>query len=224
MAALAGTILVFARTDFLPRRYQCLWVLLFSASGSDYLFSKGAGGTRRSKNACEEETVSYFAPAKTGREKTTGNGAAGEVRPSETSTARTSGDSVSTLGPGIIITGNIICEGSTQIFGRVTGDIVAMQIVIGDGACVEGNLTALEVAIHGTFKGTVRANNVRLKGAAAVEGEIFSKSLAVEENVQFEGMSRKLDKPIETSAIAQRPTVKTIAASAATGSAPAAAA
>ncbi|HEY1746279.1 MAG TPA: polymer-forming cytoskeletal protein [Xanthobacteraceae bacterium] len=153
--------------------------------------------------------MSYFTPAKTGREKTAGNGAAGDVRPSGTSMAKTSTDSISTLGPGIVITGNIICEGSTQIFGRVTGDIQASQIVIGDGARVEGNITAPEVAIHGTFKGTIRGNNVRLKGSAAVEGEIYSKSLAVEENVQFEGVSRKLDKPIDSSAIAQTPTVKT---------------
>jgi cytoskeletal protein CcmA (bactofilin family) len=154
--------------------------------------------------------LSYFNAAKTGREKTPGNGAAGEVRPSEISTARSSFDSISTLGPGIVITGNIICEGSTQIFGQVTGDIQAAQIVIGDGARVEGNLTALEVAINGTFKGTIRGNNVKLKGTASVEGEIFSKSLTVEENVQFEGMSRKLDKPIDLPAITQAATVKSL--------------
>ena len=168
--------------------------------------------------------MSYFSTAKTGRDKTGENGGAAEVRPIDPATAKASTDSVSTLGPGIVITGNIICEGSTQIFGRVTGDIQAGQIVIGDGARVEGNLTALEVAIHGAFKGTIHGNNVRLKGAATVEGEIFSKSLAVEENVQFEGMSRKLDKPIETSAIAQKPAVKTDIASATTGPKTAAAA
>ena len=167
--------------------------------------------------------MSYFAAAKTGREKTPGNGAAPDVRPSETSPARTSSDSVSTLGPGIVITGDIICEGSTQIFGRVTGDIQATQIVIGDGARVEGNLTALEVAIHGAFKGTVRSNNVRLKGTATVEGEVFSKSLAVEENVQFEGVSRKLDKPIDQAAIAQRPAVKSVGGTTTTARAAAAA-
>jgi cytoskeletal protein CcmA (bactofilin family) len=152
--------------------------------------------------------LSYFTAAKAGREKTTGSGAVGEVRPKEPSTARASFDSVSTLGPGIVIVGNIICDGATQIFGQVTGDIQAAQIVIGDGARVEGNLIALEVAINGTFKGTIRGNNVKLKGTASVEGEIFSKSLSVEENVQFEGMSRKLDKPIDLAAITQAATVK----------------
>ena len=161
--------------------------------------------------------MSYFTPAKAGREKTMGNGAAGEVRPSDTSTARSSFDSISTLGPGIVITGNIICEGSTQIFGHVTGDIQAAQIVIGDGARVEGNLTALDVAINGTFKGTIRGNSVKLKGTAIVEGEIVSKSLTVEENVQFEGMSRKLDKPLDLPAIAQTATVKTVVNGSKTG-------
>ena len=103
-------------------------------------------------------------------------------------------------------------------------DDYAAQIVIGDGARVEGNLTALEVAIHGAFKGTVHGNTVRLKGAATVEGEIFSKSLAVEENVQFEGVSRKLEKPIDSSAIARTPTVKPVAGATTTGPAAAAAA
>lgn len=167
--------------------------------------------------------MSYFTAAKAGREKTTGNGAVGEVRPGETSTAQASFDSISTLGPGIVITGNIICDGATQIFGQVTGDIQAAQIVIGDGARVEGNLVALEVAINGTFKGTVRGNNVKLRGTARVEGEIFSKSLAVEENVQFEGMSRKLEKPIDAAAIAQPATVKTVATPATAASTAAAA-
>jgi cytoskeletal protein CcmA (bactofilin family) len=165
-----------------------------------YTFVSEAGAHAPAVMRRWEETLNYFAAGKPGREKTAGNGA--DTRPIETSTARSSFESVSTLGPGIVITGNIICEGSTQIFGSVTGDIQAAQIVIGDGARVEGNLTALEVAINGTFKGTIRANN------AVVDGEIFSKSLTVEENVQFEGMSRKLDKSLDQPAITQTATVK----------------
>jgi cytoskeletal protein CcmA (bactofilin family) len=147
--------------------------------------------------------LSYFTQTKTGRDKAPLNGSGGEVRVGEVATARSSTDTISTLGPGIVITGNIVCEGTAQIFGRVIGDIQAAQIVIGDGARVEGNMTALEVAINGAFKGTIRGNNVKLKGTAAMEGEIFSKSLTVEENVQFEGVSRRLEKPIELPSITQ---------------------
>lgn len=103
----------------------------------------------------------------------------------------------------MLITGNIVCEGTAQIFGRLIGDIQAVEIIIGEGARVEGYITAHEIAIQGAFKGTVHGHNVLLKGNAAVDGEIYGKSLTVEENVLFEGLSRRLDKSIELPSCAQ---------------------
>lgn len=103
----------------------------------------------------------------------------------------------------MLITGNIVCEGAARIFGRVIGDVQAVEVVIGEGARVEGNITAHEIAIEGAFKGIVRGHSVRLKGNASVDGEIYSKSLTVEENVLFEGVSRRLDKSIELPSCAQ---------------------
>ncbi|HEX3858533.1 MAG TPA: polymer-forming cytoskeletal protein [Pseudolabrys sp.] len=106
-------------------------------------------------------------------------------------------DAVSTLGRGMLVTGNIVCDGTLQIHGRVMGDIHAAQLVICEGAQVEGKVVAQEAVVHGGFKGTIHGNSVRLQGSAMVDGEIFNKSLTVEENVQFEGMSRRLDKPVD---------------------------
>jgi cytoskeletal protein CcmA (bactofilin family) len=145
--------------------------------------------------AGQERHVSYFSQTKTGRDGSGHNKTGGEDRPGEAAAVgKNSIDTVSTLGPGMLITGNIVSEGTSQIFGRVIGDIHAVQILIGDGAQVEGNIPAHEVGITGAFKGTIRGDNVRLKGAK-VEGEVFSKSLTVEENVQFEGISRRPQKP-----------------------------
>ena len=152
--------------------------------------------------------MGYFSQNKTqdkaSRDANHVNGAGGEARTSAGATAmQKPADVVSTLGPDMTITGNIICEGSAQILGRVIGDIQAAQIAVCDGAQVEGNIAAHDVAINGSFKGTIRGHNVKLRGAARVDGEIFSKSLTVEENVQFEGISRRLDKPIELQAASQ---------------------
>jgi cytoskeletal protein CcmA (bactofilin family) len=153
--------------------------------------------------------VSYFSQPKTGREKSGGTGtevSSGTTAPvvaQRPAAALKANDMVSTFGPGTLITGNIVCDGAAEIFGHVIGDIQAAQVAVGDGARVEGNITANDIAINGTFKGTIRGQNVKLKGAAAVDGEIFSKSLTVEENVQFEGLSRRLDKPIELTSSAQ---------------------
>jgi cytoskeletal protein CcmA (bactofilin family) len=160
----------------------------------------------------QESKVGYFSQGKGEHDKIAVNGTSAGNGKSEDAAvvkslvknmAKPKADSTSTLGSGMLITGNIVCEGAAQIFGRVVGDIQAVEVIIGEGAKVEGNITALEIAINGAFKGTIRGNNVRLKGAAAVDGEIFSKSLTVEENVLFEGLSRRLDKPIELPTCAQ---------------------
>lgn len=103
---------------------------------------------------------------------------------------------VSTLGHGMTITGNIVCTGSLHVFGKVIGDIHAAQLVICEGAKVEGKIVAPELVVQGEFRGTINGNNVKLQGTAVVDGEIFNKSLAIEQNALFEGVARRLDKPV----------------------------
>jgi cytoskeletal protein CcmA (bactofilin family) len=53
------------------------------------------------------------------------------------------------------------------------------------------------------FKGVIHSNSVKLQGTAVVEGEIYSKSLTIEHQAQFEGVSRRLDKPVDAPSSAQ---------------------
>jgi cytoskeletal protein CcmA (bactofilin family) len=141
----------------------------------------------------ERETAS--AAARNGATETTSmNGSARASRP----TAETG----SKLGAGMVITGNIMCDGALQIYGHVLGDIHATTISIGEGAHVEGNVVAQDTVIDGFFKGTIHSNSVKLHGNAVVEGEIFNKSLNIQENAQFEGVSRRLDKPVDPPPVA----------------------
>ena len=112
-------------------------------------------------------------------------------------------DVVSVLGQGMLITGNIVCAGSVQIFGRVVGDIHASQLMICEGAKVEGKIIAPETTIQGAFSGTINANNVKLASTAVVDGEVFNKSLTIEQNALFEGVARRLDKPVAPPSSAQ---------------------
>ena len=63
-------------------------------------------------------------------------------------------------------------------------------------APVEGAIAAQDLTIGGRFKGTIQANRVTLTSSAVVEGEIHHRSLAIEENAWFAGVSH----PQETSA------------------------
>jgi cytoskeletal protein CcmA (bactofilin family) len=106
-------------------------------------------------------------------------------------------DIVSTLGPGLLITGNVVSTGAVQVHGRIIGDIHAARLTISKGAVVEGKVTAQEAVIEGNFKGTIHGNSVKLQATAVVDGEIFKQSLVIEQNAQFEGVSRRLEKPVE---------------------------
>ena len=78
------------------------------------------------------------------------------------------------------------------------GDLPPQERQIGEGAQVEGDIVAEELTIGGRVKGTIRANRVKLNSTAVVEGDIYHRSLAIEENGQFEGMSRRQENVIAT--------------------------
>jgi cytoskeletal protein CcmA (bactofilin family) len=74
----------------------------------------------------------------------------------------------------------------------------ASTVVIAEGAQMEGDVVAEELAIGGHVKGTIHANRVTLNNTAVVEGDIFHRTLAIEENARFEGMSRRQENTIDT--------------------------
>jgi len=156
--------------------------------------------------------VNYFSQPKVPRDAP--KEAAPEPRLASGPLAKASPEIVSTFGSGMLITGNIICPGALQIFGRVTGEIQASHLTIGDGAKVEGKIIAQETVIQGVFNGTIHSTSVKLQGAAKVDGEVFNKSLTIEPNVQFEGVSRRLERPVDQpkAAPAARPAAAVVAA------------
>ena len=100
----------------------------------------------------------------------------------------------SCIGSGMSIVGKIECNGPAQVFGRIEGELQASDLLIGNGAQVEGTVIAQDLTIRGHVKGTIRAVRVRLQGGGAVEGDIFHRSLSIDEGSLFEGSSRRLEK------------------------------
>src|SRR6516162_5075754 len=105
----------------------------------------------------------------------------------------------SCIGSGMSIVGNIECSGPAQVYGRIKGELRASDLLIGDGAQVEGSVIAQDVTVCGRVKGTVRAVHVKLQNGGAVEGDIFHRSLSIDENSQFEGSSRRVENPVDSS-------------------------
>ena len=120
------------------------------------------------------------------------------VQPHDQAWARsepTKAGTASCIGSDMSIVGKIECEGPAQIFGRIEGEVRASDLLISDGAQVEGNVVAQNVTVCGRVKGTIRAVRVKLQNGGAVEGDIFHRSLSIDENSQFEGSSRRVENP-----------------------------
>ena len=107
----------------------------------------------------------------------------------------------SCIGSGMSIVGKIECNGPAQVFGRIEGELRASDLLIGDGAQIEGSVIAQDVTVCGRVKGTIRGVRVKLQGGGAVEGDIFHRSLSIDENSLFEGSSRRVENPTDPSGV-----------------------
>jgi cytoskeletal protein CcmA (bactofilin family) len=105
----------------------------------------------------------------------------------------------SCIGSDMSIVGDIECNGPARVFGRIKGDLRASDLLIGDGAQVEGSVIAQDVTVCGRVKGTIRAVRAKLQDGGAVEGDIFHRSLSIDENSLFEGSSRRVENPVDPS-------------------------
>jgi cytoskeletal protein CcmA (bactofilin family) len=127
--------------------------------------------------------------------------------PAATKSGRqTSTEPVSTISRGMTVAGKISGEGTLNVFGHVEGEVRASNVVINEGASVEGDVVAEDLTIGGQVKGAIHASRVKLNGTAVVEGDIFHRSLSIEENARFEGSSKREDNPVDgTRAQSKRP-------------------
>src|SRR5215510_10822999 len=116
-------------------------------------------------------------------------------RPEATMTRKPGPDSC--IGSGMSIVGKIDCNGPAQVFGRIEGELRASDLLVGDGATIDGSVIAQNVTVCGRVKGTIRAVRVKLQNGGAVEGDIFHRSLSIDENSLFEGSSRRVENPTE---------------------------
>jgi cytoskeletal protein CcmA (bactofilin family) len=115
--------------------------------------------------------------------------------PEPTATKKSGRDSC--IGAGMSIVGKIECNGPAQVFGRIEGELRASDLLVGDGATIDGSVIAQNLTVCGRIKGTIHAVRVKLQNGGAVEGDIFHRSLSIDEDSLFEGSSRRVENPTE---------------------------
>jgi cytoskeletal protein CcmA (bactofilin family) len=90
---------------------------------------------------------------------------------------------------GTSIEGEIKCESNIRIDGSFKGELTTKgRLVVGPAGRIEGNVQCQNAEIEGLVVGKLMVQQLlSLKGAAKVEGDIFTDKLAIEPGASFTG-------------------------------------
>jgi cytoskeletal protein CcmA (bactofilin family) len=86
--------------------------------------------------------------------------------------------------------GDITVPGTLRIDGKMTGNVTAGWIIVGEKAFIKGDLYATGIVVGGRVEGTIKADDlVELKPTAHLYGDIIATKLAIAEGGIFMGRS-----------------------------------
>jgi cytoskeletal protein CcmA (bactofilin family) len=104
--------------------------------------------------------------------------------------------SMSIIGPGMRIVGDLLTEGTVRVEGRIEGTVRAGKaVVIGKEGEVVGDVHTQDAVIGGRVQGTVTAESrLELQATARIEGQICARAqhLVLEEGCRFNGQVQML--------------------------------
>ncbi len=101
---------------------------------------------------------------------------------------------VSIIGNDLTIVGQglrIVTRGTLQVEGKIEGDVVGKQVIIGEQGHVTGVVSGQSVVVHGAVAGTVKGLNVVLTSSARVDGDVLHQQLSVDQGAHLEGRVRR---------------------------------
>ena len=103
------------------------------------------------------------------------------------------GNDLTIVGQGL----RIVTRGTLQVEGKVEGDVVGNEVIIGERGQVTGVVSGQTVIVHGTVAGTVKGVHVVLKSGARVDGDVLHHQLSVEQGAHLDGRVKRPADPAE---------------------------
>jgi cytoskeletal protein CcmA (bactofilin family) len=97
---------------------------------------------------------------------------------------------MTTIGPSLVITGDIASQEDVTIHGHVNGHIRMREgsLVVAPKAHVEGDVHGARITIHGTLAGNVTSTErIELTATADVRGTLTAPAIVVQEGALFNG-------------------------------------
>lgn len=100
----------------------------------------------------------------------------------------------SIISPDLTITGDLNSHGDVQIDGHVEGDVTADTLTIGEHGSVRGSIKADKVRVCGKVLGQIEGTAVTLAASARVEGDVLHERLEIEPGAHLEGHCRRTNR------------------------------
>jgi cytoskeletal protein CcmA (bactofilin family) len=88
---------------------------------------------------------------------------------------------------GTKIKGNVLGGDVIHIDGRLDGNVLCEELIIGVKGQVAGQVKAKSLSIYGLLQGSAEAENIFVAGQAKVLGDIYHKTIAIEPGAYIEG-------------------------------------
>lgn len=118
------------------------------------------------------------------KEKNTGSAATAGLGTNEKENLQTT-----VVAKGTVIEGKFASAENVRLDGTVIGEVsLEKRLVMGVGSLVQGNIEARDAVIKGKVEGDIRVREaLQLMDTAVIEGNIFAKTLLVDEGAQYNG-------------------------------------
>lgn len=92
------------------------------------------------------------------------------------------------LGESSKISGDVEALGTIIVDGMIVGQVTGDKVILGDKACVRGDIAANNIIIGGLVEGQLKGKErVELRATGRVRGDIFTRRLSVMEGAVFNG-------------------------------------
>ncbi len=105
--------------------------------------------------------------------------------------------SMSIIGPGMRIVGDLVTDGTVRVEGEIRGTIRATKaVVVGREGLVDGDIFTQDAVIGGRIRGSVVAESrLELQATCDIEGVVHARAqhLHLEEGARFNGQVQMLD-------------------------------
>lgn len=117
------------------------------------------------------------------------SGPARDEQGNELKRRRTDQIPFSIIASDMTVNGDLETEGVVRVEGRVRGTVrVGSQVLVAEGAVIEGDLHTQEAVIAGQIRGAIHARErVELQASAMVAGDILTPRISIVEGARVTG-------------------------------------